>query len=46
MATTEDTKIRRKRKEGDDTYVKQDGKWLIKKRESDFMFTTVEDMPK
>ena len=29
-----------------DTYVKQDGKWLIKRRESDFMFTTIEDMPK
>ena len=29
-----------------DTYVKQDGRWLIKKRESDFMFTTIEDMPK
>ena len=29
-----------------DTYVKQDGRWLIKKRESDFMFTTTEDMPK
>ena len=27
-----------------DTYVKQDGKWLIKHRESNFMFTTVEDM--
>ena len=27
-----------------DTYVKQDGRWLIKKRESDFMFTTVDDM--
>lgn len=26
-----------------DTYVKVDGKWLIKKRESNFMFTTVED---
>jgi len=29
-----------------DTYVKQDGRWLIKERESDFMFTTIEDMPK
>ena len=27
-----------------DTYVKRDGKWLIKRRESNFMFTTVEDM--
>ena len=27
-----------------DTYVKQDGRWLIKKRESDFMFTTIDDM--
>ena len=27
-----------------DTYVKQNGKWLIKRRESNFMFTTVEDM--
>ena len=27
-----------------DTYVKQDGRWLIKKRESDFMFTTNEEM--
>lgn len=27
-----------------DTYVKQDGRWFIKKRESDFMFTIVEDM--
>ena len=27
-----------------DTYVKQDGRWLIKKRESDFMFTTTGDM--
>ena len=25
-----------------DTYVKKDGKWLIKKRESDFMFTSVD----
>ena len=25
-----------------DTYVKINGKWLIKKRESDFMFTSVE----
>ena len=25
-----------------DTYVKKNGKWLIKKRESDFMFTSVE----
>ena len=29
-----------------DTYVKQNGKWLIKKRESDFMFTSVDDMKK
>ena len=29
-----------------DTYVKQNGKWLIKKRESDFMYTTVDDMKK
>ena len=29
-----------------DTYVKQKGKWLIKKRESDFMFTSVDDMKK
>ena len=29
-----------------DTYVKQNGRWLIRKRESDFMFTTIEDMPK
>ena len=29
-----------------DTYVKQNGHWLIKKRESDCMFTTIEDMPK
>ncbi|WP_232220020.1 nuclear transport factor 2 family protein [Prevotella falsenii] len=27
-----------------DTYVKQNGRWLIKKRESDFMFTIVDDM--
>ena len=27
-----------------DTYVKQDGKWLIKRRESNFLFTTIEDM--
>lgn len=27
-----------------DTYVKQDGKWLIKKRESNFMFTTVDEI--
>ena len=27
-----------------DTYVKQNGKWLIKKRESDFMFTTVDEL--
>ena len=27
-----------------DTYVKQNGKWLIKRRESNFMFTAVEDM--
>ena len=25
-----------------DTYVKKNGKWLIKKRESDFMFTSVD----
>ena len=25
-----------------DTYVKQNGKWLIKKRVSDFMFTSVD----
>jgi ketosteroid isomerase-like protein len=29
-----------------DTYVKQNGKWLIKKRESDFMYTSVDDMKK
>ena len=29
-----------------DTYVRQKGKWLIKKRESDFMFTTVDDYKK
>ena len=29
-----------------DTYVKLNGKWLIKKRESDFMFTSVDDMKK
>ena len=29
-----------------DTYVKQNGKWLIKKLESNFMFTTVDDMNK
>ena len=27
-----------------DTYVKQNGCWLIKKRESNFMFTTVDEM--
>jgi len=27
-----------------DTYVKQNGRWLIKKRESNFMFTTTDDM--
>ncbi len=27
-----------------DTYVKQNGKWLIKKRESNFMFTTVDEI--
>ena len=27
-----------------DTYVKQNGRWLIKKRESNFMFTTVDEM--
>lgn len=27
-----------------DTYVKQNGKWLIKRRESNFIFTAVEDM--
>ena len=27
-----------------DTYMKQNGKWLIKRRESNFMFTSVEDM--
>ena len=27
-----------------DTYVKQNGKWLIKRRESNFMFTTVDEM--
>ena len=25
-----------------DTYVKKNGKWLIKKRESDFMYTSVD----
>ena len=29
-----------------DTYVKQGGRWLIQKRESDFMFTAVEEMKK
>ncbi len=29
-----------------DTYVKQNGRWLIRKRESDFMFTAVEDIKK
>lgn len=29
-----------------DTYVRQNRRWLIKKRESDFVFTTIEDMPK
>lgn len=29
-----------------DTYVKQNGHWLIRKRESDFMFTVVEDIKK
>ena len=29
-----------------DTYVKQNGKWLIKKRESDFMYTSVDDFKK
>ena len=29
-----------------DTYVRQKGKWLIKKRESDFMFNTVDDYKK
>ena len=29
-----------------DTYVKKNGKWLIQKRESDFMFTTVDDYKK
>ena len=29
-----------------DTYVKEKGKWLIKKRESNFMFTTVDDYKK
>lgn len=27
-----------------DTYVKLDGKWYIQKRESDFMYTTIDDM--
>lgn len=27
-----------------DTYVKQNGKWLIKKRESNFMFTSVDEI--